>query len=174
MQLSDIISGIWAAIKPLSPIQVVNENNQGVLWTLGQVTKIKKNGGVIWILPLIQRLDVIDVTTGAFTFLPQSVTLKDGNSVVVQLGITYHVESAATMLLTVGDNDVEEVIAVIGRGVTADVLLRHTQGELADKKADIEEDICDLMCKEARKYGLECDSAHVAECTKCIGIKVFN
>jgi regulator of protease activity HflC (stomatin/prohibitin superfamily) len=168
----DIFKGIFGWLTNHSPIQIIPETESGVRWTLG-VMKNSKSGGVMFIVPFAELVDRVDITTGAFSFAPQMLTTLDLQTVTVQLGVTYHVEDACKMLLHLGDNDTEEVVAVIGRGILV-TLVRETEFYklIADQKK-IERKIRARINNRVEQYGLTCDSAHLMQCGETIGVRLF-
>lgn len=174
MNLGDLVTQAVEYIREeLIPCRIIQTTEQGVRWTLGRPGGVQ-SGGVMFHLPLIQKVDVVDRTVAACSFLPQSITTADGIGVVVQIGITYRVKDAKAMLVEIGDNDVDEVIAVIGRGVGTEVLRRFEFDELVAQKEAITSEIRKTINRRCKCYGLVCNRVYILEYMKTRGIRLFN
>ena len=155
-----------------SPIQIIPEVESGVRWRLGRMCEAV-SGQLMFIIPFVEKIDRVDLTTGAFSFQPQLVTTQDGVEVTIQLGVTYHVSDSRKLILHVGDNDTAEVVGVVGRGTAVQVIREHPFDSIVSRQAEIEDKIKDQINDRIEQYGLECDSAHLTECGETIGVRLF-
>lgn len=86
----------------ISGIRVVNEYENGVVFRLGRFVGLKR-AGFRWVIPLVERMVVIDLRTVARDVPPQDVITRDNVSVKVNAVIYFRVLSADRAVLQVED-----------------------------------------------------------------------
>ncbi len=86
----------------LSGIRIINEYEQGVVLRLGRFNGIR-TAGIKWIIPLIDRMIVIDMRITAEQVPPQDVITRDNVSVKVNAVIYFRVMQADRAFLQVTD-----------------------------------------------------------------------
>ena len=93
--------GILALIF-ISGVRIVNEYENGVVFRLGRFVGLKR-AGFRWIIPVVERMVVIDLRTVARDVPPQDVITRDNVSVKVNAVIYFRVMSADRAVLQVED-----------------------------------------------------------------------
>jgi regulator of protease activity HflC (stomatin/prohibitin superfamily) len=86
----------------LSGVRIVNEYESGVVFRLGRFVGIKR-AGFRWIIPLVERIVIIDMRTVARDVPPQDVITKDNVSVKVNAVVYFRVIHADKAVLQVED-----------------------------------------------------------------------
>ncbi len=86
----------------ISGVRVVNEYENGVVFRLGRFVGLKR-AGFRWIIPVVERMVVIDLRTVARDVPPQDVITRDNVSVKVNAVIYFRVVSADRAVLQVED-----------------------------------------------------------------------
>jgi regulator of protease activity HflC (stomatin/prohibitin superfamily) len=86
----------------LAGIRVVNEYEQGVVLRLGRFAGIR-TAGLKWIIPVVDRMRVIDMRVSAEQVPPQDVITRDNVSVKVNAVIYFRVLQADRAFLQVTD-----------------------------------------------------------------------
>ena len=151
---------------------MIAEYEQGVRFTCGHPGRVS-NGGVLWCLPFFQQVEVIDTTVGAIIFKPQAITTADKIPVIIRLGLEYHVENALKMLMCLGDNDLEEILSVIGQGLAAGILSKESFENIISHKMEIEDRISEKMNDLSETNGVHCDRVSILECAQAISFRLF-
>ena len=86
----------------ISGVRIVNEYENGVVFRLGRFVGLKR-AGFRWIIPLVERMVVIDLRTVTRDVPPQDVITRDNVSVKVSAVIYFRVMSADRAVLQVED-----------------------------------------------------------------------
>jgi regulator of protease activity HflC (stomatin/prohibitin superfamily) len=86
----------------LSGVRIVNEYESGVVFRLGRFVGIKR-AGFRWIIPLVERIVIIDMRTVARDVPPQDVITRDNVSVKVNAVVYFRVIHADKAVLQVED-----------------------------------------------------------------------
>jgi regulator of protease activity HflC (stomatin/prohibitin superfamily) len=86
----------------LSGVRVVNEYETGVVFRLGRFAGLKR-AGFRWLIPMVERMVVIDMRTVARDVPPQDVITRDNVSVKVNAVVYFRVIHADKAVLQVED-----------------------------------------------------------------------
>jgi regulator of protease activity HflC (stomatin/prohibitin superfamily) len=86
----------------ISGVRIVNEYQSGVVFRLGRFVGIKR-AGFRWLIPLVERMVIIDMRTVARDVPPQDVITKDNVSVKVNAVVYFRVIHADKAVLQVED-----------------------------------------------------------------------
>ncbi len=86
----------------ISGVRIVNEYESGVVFRLGRFVGLKR-AGFRWIIPLVERIVIIDMRTVARDVPPQDVITKDNVSVKVNAVVYFRVIHADKAVLQVED-----------------------------------------------------------------------
>lgn len=86
----------------LSGVRIINEYENGVVFRLGRYVGLKR-AGFRWIIPIIERMVVVDLRTVARDVPPQDVITRDNISVKVNAVIYFRVIHSDKAVLQVED-----------------------------------------------------------------------
>ncbi|MFZ5471730.1 MAG: slipin family protein [Myxococcota bacterium] len=86
----------------LSGVRIINEYENGVVFRLGRYVGLKR-AGFRWIVPVVERIVVIDLRTVARDVPPQDVITRDNVSVKVNAVVYFRVIHADKAVLQVED-----------------------------------------------------------------------
>jgi regulator of protease activity HflC (stomatin/prohibitin superfamily) len=86
----------------LSGVRIINEYENGVIFRLGRFVGIKR-AGFRWLIPMIERMVVVDLRTVARDVPPQDVITRDNISVKVSAVVYFRVISSDKAVLQVED-----------------------------------------------------------------------
>jgi len=84
----------------ISGVRIINEYENGVVFRLGRYVGLKR-AGFRWIIPILERMVVIDLRTVARDVPPQDVITKDNVSVKVSAVVYFRVVQADKAVLQV-------------------------------------------------------------------------
>jgi regulator of protease activity HflC (stomatin/prohibitin superfamily) len=90
------------AVVFISGVRIVNEYENGVVFRLGRFVGLKR-AGFRWIIPMVERMVVIDLRTVARDVPPQDVITRDNVSVKVNAVVYFRVIQADKAVLQVED-----------------------------------------------------------------------
>ena len=86
----------------LSGVRIVNEYQNGVVFRLGRFVGLKR-AGFRWLIPVVERMVIIDLRTVARDVPPQDVITRDNVSVKVNAVVYFRVIHADKAVLQVED-----------------------------------------------------------------------
>jgi regulator of protease activity HflC (stomatin/prohibitin superfamily) len=86
----------------ISGVRIVNEYESGVVFRLGRYVGLKR-AGFRWVIPMVERMVIIDMRTVARDVPPQDVITKDNVSVKVNAVVYFRVIHADKAVLQVED-----------------------------------------------------------------------
>jgi regulator of protease activity HflC (stomatin/prohibitin superfamily) len=86
----------------VSGVRIVNEYQNGVVFRLGRYVGLKR-AGFRWLIPMIERMVIIDLRTVARDVPPQDVITRDNVSVKVNAVVYFRVVHADKAVLQVED-----------------------------------------------------------------------
>lgn len=149
------------------PWKIVHKYEHGIRWTLGRPGReLVREGGVMFYIPFFQDVDVVDGTVGPIHLPPQTITLANGETWEVRVGLEYRVADAGVFICELGDNDDKEVIAIKAGGIICKTLS-------ASYGLTISAEVINELNQELEGYGVEIVSAQLIERAKVRPLKVF-
>ncbi|MGA9524355.1 MAG: slipin family protein [Myxococcaceae bacterium] len=86
----------------ISGVRIVNEYENGVVFRLGRFVGLKR-AGFRWLIPMVERMVIIDLRTVARDVPPQDVITRDNVSVKVSAVVYFRVINADKAVLQVED-----------------------------------------------------------------------
>jgi len=86
----------------ISGVRIVNEYENGVVFRLGRYVGLKR-AGFRWLIPMVERMVIIDLRTVARDVPPQDVITRDNVSVKVSAVVYFRVINADKAVLQVED-----------------------------------------------------------------------
>jgi len=86
----------------LSGVRIINEYENGVIFRLGRFVGIKR-AGFRWLIPMVERMVVVDLRTVARDVPPQDVITRDNISVKVNAVVYFRVIQSDKAVLQVED-----------------------------------------------------------------------
>lgn len=154
------------------PFRVVQENHWGIRWSLGKLTKIVQ-GRVIWGIPIIQPLEVFDATLAALFPPVQGLSTEDQQPIAVRIGLEWRIQDIKKFILSIGDNDFNDIIAIITQSSVANIIVKTPLSEIITKQKTVETKITNQISDATAEYGILVKRAHIVECVPVFPIKVF-
>ena len=125
--LAELLTAIWEAITNIvAPYEIVCEWQQGVKTRWGKITKTCRhtNGwfgtGLHFYWPLIGGMDLQDCNTSTIQTDDQTLTTRDGETVVVAMTIAYRIKDAGRFFRWIHDQaeTIQNVVeSEVGRAV---------------------------------------------------------
>lgn len=97
------IAGVLLIIILRASIRILREYERGVLFRLGRVTGDPRGPGLIFIIPIIDRLVRVSLRTVTLDIPPQDIITKDNVTVQVNAVAYFHVVDANRAILEIED-----------------------------------------------------------------------
>lgn len=148
----------------------IDDYQQAVVLRLGKYHKILEPGFHILIPCYIDRALEATVVTNTTRLSSQSLTTKDGKSIVVAAVVTWEVRDIKKYLLGVEGHI--EAMEDTAYGSIASYVLTHTWDELISATAM--EEITAAVRKKAFKYGIEIQLVQFSDLVLTESYKVWN
>jgi len=146
-----IIGGI-VVLYLLSGIRVIDQYQKAITFTLGKYTGTKEPGLKL-ILPIIQRLEVVDMRVRALDIEKQQVMTKDNVPVDVNGVVFFKVSKAEDAIIKV--QHFEYAIAKHAQTALRDVCGSMTMDTVLTERQMVGEEIRKIVDKETDQWGLD-------------------
>lgn len=144
-----------------SPLTIVSAGQRGVLTTMGKPAEEVYGEGVHWIIPFVQRMNLMDVHMARNEGQGEAAS-KDLQAVQVKVILNYHLDpaAAAKAFKDIAPSTDEVAIRVIDparpeavKAVTA----RFTAEELITRRTEVRDQIAALLREKMLRHGLLLD-----------------
>ena len=152
MILSLYIAVFIAIVLVLSSIRIINQYEKGLVFTLGKFTGIR-NPGLNLVVPVIQRMVVVDMRVRTTDIQKQQVMTKDNVPVDVNGVVFFKVNKVDDAIIKV--QDYEYAIAQYAQTALRDVIGGMTLDTVLVERQQIGEEIRKIVDKETDQWGLD-------------------
>jgi len=163
-----IIDFLIDMIEKIMPVFIINQFDAGILLRRGLFKKVV-NGGIHFKIPFLDEVFSHTITPTTEQLPAQSLTTKDGKSIVVQGIIKYEVANIKTFLLEVWD--ATDAISDTTQGVIKDVIMGL---DIIDIGTDIDSIITKKAKIEAAKWGIKIHKVTLTNIGLIKSIRLFN
>lgn len=152
---------------------------QGVVLRFGKFHRMAEPGFHLkWPFD-IETCLYCNITPETMKVGPQSLTTKDGRSVVVSSVVTFQVEDAKKYILEV--DGTQQVVMDTTYGTVASFVMEHTWDQLrsvapvetGEKIVDADNEISKIVRRQAKKYGVHVQSVKFSDCTVSRSIRLM-
>lgn len=132
--------------------KVINQYEQGLVFTLGRFSGIKQPG-LRLLIPLIQRMVRVDMRIRTLDVMKQQIMTKDNVPVHVNAAIFFKVDNPEQAIIKV--QDYAYAITQYGQTALRDIIGGKTLDTLLVERQEIGDAIKKLVDKETAGWGLE-------------------
>ena len=134
----------------LLPFRIIHDYEQAVRYTFGHAGRTMHGTETGWclFLPLIQNVDIIDVTWGQVRLDSQSVETKDKMNLSISGAVVYRVADARDYLLCVSDDDAAATLRAVAKGCVTSVLLDSNLDDVCSNRKQMQDRIAQELQKE--------------------------
>lgn len=149
---------ILVAVIVLSSLKIVNQYERGVVLTLGKFTGIRQPGLRI-IIPVLQRIIMIDTRVNTIDIPKQEVITKDNVTVNVDAVVYFRVKDSEKAVLEVANY-------VYASSQFAQAALRDVTGnvdldDLLSKRESVSQQIEEIVDAETEKWGIDIENVKI-------------
>jgi len=148
--LDRLIDFLLEFFEDAKPFFVINHYDQGVRLRFGK-PKGLLYPGFHWKLPFADTILTHMVKVTTLNLSEQTITTKDGHSVVIRTVIKYQVSDVETLLLEV--NNAVDALSDIVQGIIRDKIVDRSWQECQEPALGV--DISRQSKREATKWGIE-------------------
>ncbi|HIP66926.1 MAG TPA: slipin family protein [Candidatus Nanopusillus sp.] len=152
--------GLLLLLYVLMGIKIIYEYERGVLFILGRYYGIL-NPGFVWILPVLQDVQKIDLRVISIDIPPQDVITKDNVPVKVNGVVFFRVEHPEKAVLNVRDYRVATVL--YAQTVLRDVIGNVELDELLEKREEIGERIRKIVDEITDQWGVDVTGVRIQD-----------
>ena len=152
MILSLYIAVFIAIVLVLSSIRIINQYEKGLVFTLGKFTGIR-NPGLNLVVPVVQRMVVVDMRVRTVDIQKQQVMTKDNVPVDVNGVVFFKVNKVDDAIIKV--QDYEYAIAQYAQTALRDVIGGMTLDTVLVERQQIGDEIRKIVDKETEQWGLD-------------------
>lgn len=170
--INTIVSAVQELCRTLLPFRMVKETEFGIRWTAGKFGKLAQ-GNFLWCVPVLQEIEVLDATIAGFFPPVQCVTTSDSQAVAIRIGLEWKIINAHEFTMLAGQNDFDEILAVIVQSSVAFTLSKLPLEELISRQKPVETEITNKISKNIKEYGVEIKRAHIVELVPVFPIKIY-
>ena len=141
-----------AVVIILSSIRIINQYEKGIVFTLGKFTGIR-NPGLNFVVPIIQRMVVVDMRVRTIDIEKQQIMTKDNVPVNVNGVVFFKVNKVDDAVIKV--QDYEYAIAQYSQAALRDVVGGMTLDTILVERQQIGDEIRKIVDKETEQWGLD-------------------
>ena len=135
-----------------SSIRIINQYEKGLVFTLGKFTGIR-NPGLNFVVPIIQRIVIVDMRVRTVDIQKQQVMTKDNVPVDVNGVVFFKVNKVDDAIIKV--QDYEYAIAQYAQTALRDVIGGMTLDTVLVERQQIGDEIRKIVDKETEQWGLD-------------------
>jgi regulator of protease activity HflC (stomatin/prohibitin superfamily) len=144
----------------LMGFRINQEYERGVVYRLGRLKGVK-GPGVIWLIPILERMVRLDIRVVTVTLATQETVTRDGVPVQVNAVLWYKIDDPRLAVNAVHDRDV----AVVQAAETSlrDSIGQHTLDDLLKNRMLVNAKLMELLSASAKKWGVEIDAVELRD-----------
>lgn len=140
--------------------KVINQYEQGLVFTLGKFTG-NKQPGLRFIIPIIQRMVRVDMRIRTLDVMKQQIMTKDNVPVHVNAAIFFKVENPEQAIIKV--QDYAYAITQYGQTALRDIIGGKTLDTLLVERQEIGDAIKKLVDNETSGWGLDVQAIKIQD-----------
>lgn len=155
-----IVYGAIVLVVSVLTLKVINQYEQGLVFTLGKFSGIKQPG-LRLIIPIIQRMVRVDMRIRTLDVMKQQIMTKDNVPVHVNAAIFFKVENPEQAIIQV--QDYQYAIAQYAQTALRDVIGGKTLDTLLVERQEIGDAIKKLVDNETSGWGLDVQAIKIQD-----------
>lgn len=136
----------------LAGIRVISQYQRGVVFRLGRLRGDVKQPGLIWINPLIDRMEKVSLRIVTLPVDSQKIITKDNVSIDVAAVAYYQVKDATKSIIEI--EDVEDATYQIAQTTVRNVVGKSTLDDVLSQTNKINESIKEILYKVTEAWGI--------------------
>ena len=133
-------------------LRIVNQNERGVVMTLGKFTGVREPG-LNFLIPGVQVMYKVDIRTKTTDVPNQEVITKDNIPVQINAVVYYRVQDAGKAILEV--ENFKHAVAQLAQTTMRNAIGERTLDELLSKREEIAENIKEILDAKTDSWGID-------------------
>jgi len=157
-----LLAGVLLLVLGLGSCGTVNYGERGVLLRFGAVTGNVKNEGLYFKIPLIDRVEILDIKTKK-SEVDADASTKDLQMVTSKVALNYHINpnGIAQFFQKFGNNFESNVLDPGLQEILKAVTARYTAEEVITKREQVREDTNALLRERFLPQGMVIDGLNI-------------
>ena len=147
---------VVAVLALFSGIRIVRPTEKAVIETMGNYTRIS-NAGFNWIIPILQRMIIVNTTEKMAKIEPQEVITKDNLNAKVDLVVYYKVKPSESDIKAslYNVNNFEYQIITLARTTARNVIGGMPFRDVNSKRKELNIKLAEVLEEETTNWGVE-------------------
>lgn len=133
-------------------LRIVNQNERGVVMTLGKFTGVREPG-LNFLIPGVQVMYKVDIRTKTTDVPNQEVITKDNIPVQINAVVYYRVQDAGKAILEM--ENFKHAVAQLAQTTMRNAIGERTLDELLSKREEIAENIKEILDAKTDSWGID-------------------
>jgi regulator of protease activity HflC (stomatin/prohibitin superfamily) len=151
--LAVIVVAAVALLAAAASVRILKQYERGVQFRLGRVKDGARGPGLIFIVPLADRVRRVSLRIVTMPIQSQGIITKDNVSVDVSAVAYFRIKDAVRSVVAI--EDVDEAISQIAQTTLRAVVGRHTLDETLSETDKINQDIRAILDVQTEEWGVE-------------------
>lgn len=148
----------FAIVGLFASIRIIQEYERGVIYTLGRYTS-NRGPGVQIIVPVFQRVLIVDMRIRTESIPPQDVISKDNVSVKVNAVVYYRVVDPGNAVNKV--EDFMNATSQLAQTTLRSVLGKHDLDEMLSKREQLNSDVQEILDAQTEGWGIKITNVEI-------------
>ena len=147
---------VVAVLALFSGIRIVRPTEKAVIETMGKYSRIS-NAGFNWIIPILQRMIIVNTTEKMAKIEPQEVITKDNLNAKVDLVVYYKVKPSESDIKAslYNVNNFEYQIITLARTTARNVIGGMPFRDVNSKRKELNVKLAEVLEEETTNWGVE-------------------
>ncbi len=132
---------------------IIKQYERAVVFSLGKVKDSPRGPGLIFVVPLVQRIRRVSLRIVTMPIQSQGIITKDNVSIDVSAVAYYRVEDPIRSVIAI--ENIETAIGQIAQTTLRSVVGRHTLDELLSETEGINQNIREILDVQTEEWGVK-------------------
>ncbi len=133
-------------------IRILREYERGVIFTLGRFQGVK-GPGLIFVIPVVQQMERVDLRTRVFDVPPQDVISRDNVSVRVNAVVYYRVIDPEKSIIQV--EDFNQATSELAQTTLRSVVGQHELDQMLAERERLNDDVQRILDAQTDAWGIK-------------------
>src|ERR1700761_1180387 len=143
-----------------STFRILNEYERGVMLTLGRFSGVK-GPGIVIVLPVVQRLQKVDLRVVVLNVPKQDVITRDNVSVKVNAVVYFRIVDPEKAILQVANPF--EATSQVAQTTLRSVLGQHEMDDLLSQRDKLNSDVQHILDQNTEAWGIKVSNVEIKD-----------
>jgi regulator of protease activity HflC (stomatin/prohibitin superfamily) len=141
-----------------SAIRILREYERGVIFTLGRYQGVK-GPGLIFVIPVVQQIERVDLRTRVFDVPPQDVISRDNVSVKVNAVVYFRVIDPEKAVIQVEDFNL--ATSQLAQTTLRSVVGQHELDQMLAEREKLNDDVQRILDSQTDAWGIKVSNVEI-------------